>query len=261
MSLNDWMRVLEAFLFPPGLLLFVGLVVWLFGSVRPRWLSRLFLSVIVLTWLLSTAKVSYWLSNSLQKQFPSLNEKPASADVIVVLGAGKDAGANEYGRASKPSSESFERLVYGAHLAKKWSLPLIFSETSTWDEGRKGIDSTIDFIKDDLSVPDAYLETKSTSTFENAKYTKVLMDSLGFEHALIVTHYRHMPRAYESFRYFGIDVTAAPTGKDTLPWHRYELQYWVPDVGDLLISYQALHEYAGLYWYRFKLFSNGVPPR
>lgn len=254
MSLNDWMRLIEAFLFPPGLLLLVGLLVWLFGRIQRKWLSRLLFLAIAITWALSTKRVSFWLSSGLEDQFPALRERPATADVVVVLGGGKDPGDNEYGLGSKPTADSFERLVYGAHLARKWSLPLIFSETSTREEGQQGVDSTIHFIKEDLSVPEAYLETRSTTTFENARYTGALMEQLGFSHAVLVTHYSHMPRAIETFHYFNIDVTAAPTGRNSLPWRKYEFLYWVPDAGDLLTSYRVLHEYAGLYWYRFKLF-------
>lgn len=259
MSANDWMTLLEDLLLPPGLLILLGLLFWISGRFRWRWLSRFWLAAVLMTWLLSTQWVSLWLMDVLQKQFPALVDRPVGADVVVVLGGGKDSGQNEYGRGSKPSAYSLERLMYGAHLARQWELPLIFSEISTWEEGLKGVDSTLAFMTDNLSVPEAYLETESETTFENARYTQLLMQSRGYQHAVVVTHYYHMPRAYESFRYFGINVTAAPTGKMTLPWRKQKFWYWVPDAWNLAVSAKALHEFGGLYWYRFKLFSNGVP--
>lgn len=259
MSANDWMRLVELLLLPPGLILWVGLLIWLVTRARARLLAIFFLGVIVVTWGLSTAVVSQWLIDGLQDRFPPLLAKPNGADAVVVLGGGRYWGHNEYGLSSLPSSASLERMAYGAYLARKWELPLVYSDGFTGEFGKQAAQATRHYFKEVLGVATVYLEENSRTTFENAKYTDRLLEARGLQRPIVVTHYWHMQRALESFHYFGIQASAGPTARISLDVSDRGLWRWLPKATRLNVSYQALHEYGGLLWYHLKLFSNGVP--
>ena len=55
------------------------------------------------------------------------------------------------------------------------------------------------------------LEEKSKSTYENFKFTKQLMDSLGYKTALIVSDPHHMKRAMTFANYYQMDCKPSPT--------------------------------------------------
>ena len=257
MSANEWMRLLEVFLVPPGLLVWTGFIVWMLVHIRPRIFSRLFFLALLSTWLLASPWVSQWLLDSLQDDFPPLQEVPADADVIVVLGGGNYPGGEEYGFSTQPGATMLQRLTYAAFLANRHHLPVIVSEARTTSEQHTKTHAGEQFLHDVLGVERVMVEGRARSTFENAKYTAPMLKT--YRKPLLVTSYWHMARAMESFMYFGIRPVAAPTGLISQPPGLASYWRWLPHPKTLAESYIALHEYLGYYWYRFGLFSNGAP--
>ena len=63
-----------------------------------------------------------------------------------------------------------------------------------------------------------------------------------------MTNAWHMPRAVQAFEQEGVDVLAAPTGAHTAPSRTIE--GIIPRGKTMRDSCWALHEYAGMVWYR-----------
>ncbi len=63
-----------------------------------------------------------------------------------------------------------------------------------------------------LGAPDdkIVLEPQARNTFENAVYSKLIMERQGWKRALVATDAYHIPRAMFIFKVLGIPATAAP---------------------------------------------------
>lgn len=66
-------------------------------------------------------------------------------------------------------------------------------------------------MKNGIKKEDIILENNSRNTYENALFTKQLIDSLQIKGSLLlITSAEHMPRAEKTFRHAGIDIQAYP---------------------------------------------------
>lgn len=258
MSINEWMRLLELLLLPPGLIVWVGLLIVAIGSIRPRIFSRLFALALLITGLLSMPVVSQKLIDGFQDDFPPLQKLPPDADVIVVLGGGIYDGGKEYGIDGQPGPATLQRMVYAAWLARQNDLPVVISEARTPNERRTGAHGLATFAHQVLGIKNVIVEGRATSTFENARFTSKILKN--YRKPVLVTNYWHMARSVESFMYFGVNPVPAPTARSAQPYLKSGWWRWVPQARALEQSYTALHEWMGYYWYRFKVFSNGAPP-
>ena len=257
MTENELMRLLEVLILPPALIIWVGLLIRMLVTIRPRIFSQLFTLALLITWLLSIPVVSQWLMDGFQDDFSALETLPPDADIIVALGGGTFLGGREYGLGGQPGKAMLQRLVYAAWLAKKYDLPVLVSEARTSNERRSNSHTGERFLKEVLGVKQVIVEGRATSTFENAKFSAKLLKD--YKKPVVVTNYWHMARSMESFMYFGIKPVPAPTGWDSVLAGGEAFWYWVPHPNALKQSYMALHELFGYYWYRWKLFSNGAP--
>lgn len=97
-----------------------------------------------------------------------------------------------------------------------------------------------------------YTENKSKNTAQNAEVTAKIMEKYGWKHALLVTSAHHMPRSVLSFRSAGVNITAAPTDYKT-DRSEYFWYSFMPRMSCLKDSWNALHEYAGLFYYSIRM--------
>ncbi len=252
----EFRRLVETLLLPPGntvlLMALALIVVAITRHCRVRFLSF----VVFLLWLLSTPWFTFQLLDHLQKPFSPLLEIPKDADVIVLLSAGHYEIANEFGSDAMPNSAALERAHYAAWLAKKTGLPIIVSGGSVTPEEMSEASILGAVLRDQLGVKNVLEENHSKNTEENAKFTQALMHQYGFRKPLLVTHYWHMPRAINWFRYQGIQAYAAPTARHAKGPVEREIWQWIPQAKSLNYSSLALHEYLGALHYQYRLFTD-----
>ena len=127
------------------------------------------------------------------------------SDVIIVLGTSIKDG--------KVSSVYRERINHGIYLYNKGlAKKIVF--TGGLGKGQNETESSVAkkyaLIK---GIPNEAIitEEKSRSTYENFKFSKQLMDSLGFKTALIVSDPHHMKRAMAFANYYQMDCKPSPT--------------------------------------------------
>lgn len=121
-------RTIEFLLLPPGNLALFLLLALLFHKSRSAMLSILLLAVIQ-AGVLSLPVVAERLMLSLENQYPPTAElwkQQPLPDAIVVLGAGRNQEAVEYGGSMSASAE-MERLNYAAYLHRQTGLPILLS--------------------------------------------------------------------------------------------------------------------------------------
>lgn len=205
------------------------------------------LSLAVLAMPVCTQYLAKQLENHEALNIQELN--PAHYQAIVILGAGRQREAPEYGR-DVPSLLGLERLRYGAMLHKKTGLPILVSG------GKWSLDETpeTDFMRQileqEFGVKIQWQERKSRTTWENAQYSREIAIASEIKSILLVTHAWHMPRAFYSFKKAGFSVTPAPLGFKTGVSEQPDLLDYIPQAKALSATTLLLHEWLGMVWYR-----------
>jgi uncharacterized SAM-binding protein YcdF (DUF218 family) len=149
--------------------------------------------------LLSTGAIGKLLLNGLLRPPPALNSteiaelRKSPRTAIVVLGGGRRELAPEYGVATL-TPRSIERLRYGLWLARETGLPAAFSGGIGHGAkvGATEGDIAARIAERDFGRPLRWLETSSRDTRENALRSVALLQPLGIEKIVVVTHANHM---------------------------------------------------------------------
>ncbi len=211
-----------------------------------------------LGWLLlwSLPVPSFWLRASLERQVAqqSAADYP-DVPAIVALGGGVQ-GSRPGWRNGPHLSAAADRVWFAAQLYHAGRAPLVIlvgGLASDEGLGEPEANAMATFIQD-LGVPASalLLESRSRNTWENALYTKRLMNEHHIARVLLVTSAMHMPRAMAIFRKQGIAIIPAPTDFEATPPDGPWLLRWLPDVDALEGSSRALKEYLGLWVYRMR---------
>ena len=106
-------------------------------------------------------------------------------------------------------------------------------------------------LETELRVSPMWVERKSQTTAENARYVSEILRNHGIAHIYLITHAWHMPRAAAAFRHMNVTVTPAPTGfinNRASP----SIQDFLPSPWALSATGYALHEWLGLLWYTLR---------
>lgn len=244
--------VLEALLFPPGLVALITATGLLLLRTRRRAGMWLLGAAIGLLYVLSLPVTASAIMHLLQI-YPALSPSDTArkdAQAIVVLAAGRTRSAPEYG-GDTISPLALERLRYGVHVQRQTGLPLILSGGSPQEFPIAEAELLKEAAVLDFAVPVLLTEEKSNTTWENAKYTTALLRERGITRVYLVTHAWHMPRAVWSFERAGMNVLPAPTSFVIVDASR--ITAWLPSAAALVNVRYALHEMTGLLWYRLRV--------
>lgn len=245
-------KALGALLLPPGILIVLALA----GLLLLRWRFRLgagliwaaVLALAVLSLPLTGRALLVALEDDAAPVALDDATLPRRAQAIVVLGAGREWNAPEYG-ADAVNMYTLSRLRYAARLHRATGLPLLVSGGSVFGEHVPEAELMRQSLAQDFGVQARWLETRSRNTFENALYSRALLADAGVRSALLVTHAWHMPRARWAFARAGLSVVPAPTGYSTVAGSALDL---LPVAKGLRMSQIALRERLGLLWYRLR---------
>jgi len=251
---------LKLLMLPPGILLVMLLTGWLFAR---KAFGRLLLLVgIALFYGLSTPAALDWLAGQLETvPAQTIDElKRARADGILVFLAGLRENNPEYGGADALSPMSLARIDYALAVHRETGLPILLSGGRISEQSTPLAQVGADWLQQRAGVKPVALDSTSRDTWENARRSRELVDQLGMNRVILVTHAFHMPRARLSARTAGLDVVPAPFAFSHVPPEErdaYELKDWLPQPGVLGRSYLILHEILGLVWYGFNSGTSG----
>ena len=192
---------------------------------------------------LSTPLVSHALRQGLEPAPLAGANALRQAQAIVILGAGRDSGSAEFGWGDAPANASWRRLAYGAYLHRQTGLPLLVSGGRVHGEHSAEASLMAAALREVFRGPVRWLEGRSQSTAENARYTAEMLGNDGIEHIALVSQAWHLPRAQAEFERVGLRVTAAPTEFASAP--PPGLHAAIPRAYHLNQSTRALHEWLG----------------
>jgi len=240
-------------LIPPGSLILLGLVGIFFW--QKRWGKWLALVSFILLWLLSSSPVSNMLTSSLEHQYPaySFNQTLPNDTAIILLGNGVQEQAPDYQFRDTLSRFGMMRTIYAAQIAKQTGLP-IYATGGTPLSKRVTSESSVMkhwLISFGIDATRIHEENQANTTWENALFTKTLLENKNISNVILVTSAWHMPRAVWCFEQQGLHVIPAPTDYLT-DQAAYDIRSFLPHWDRLADSGHALHEYLGLFWYKLK---------
>lgn len=191
------------------ILLLAGLI------LSPLWRhgQALALAAAIALALIVFSPASALLIRPLEDRFPGKSEIMPPPTGIIVLGGAVDEGVAR-ARDQVALNDAAERMTEGAALARLYpEARLVFSGGSSAliDDTAKEADVARRLWRE-LGVPESQtlFEDRSRNTYENALFTKELIDPKNGERWLLVTSAFHMPRAVGIFRALGIEVEAFP---------------------------------------------------
>ncbi len=236
------------FLVPPALLILISVVAaWL-----TLWNPRLGVSIgIIATSLLYLAALPVVAERMLEdvEVKPPDNANFLGAQAIVVLGGGVHRGNGDtvpdmLGR------YTLQRLDFAAHAYRQLKLRVAVSGGKP--PGTHDAEATLmkAALEADFNVPVSWVESQSRTTYENALYTKKLLQPENITTVVLVTDAWHMRRALWSFERVGLHAIAWPA---PLTYEeRYRADDYLPSMQALQDSYLALHEAIGLAYYQLR---------
>ncbi len=203
-------KFLPIFIYPLSLAGMLLLAALLLRS--EKWRKRLVVLAFLLIWLGGNHFVSAAVVRSLEWQYLPPEEMPV-AEAIVILGGGTVAA--EYPRSTVEIEDAGDRVLYGARLFKEGRAPLVVVTGGNlpWSVAESDGARTMLDILALMGIPEnaVLLESVSANTYENALYTRELLEPLGITRIILVTSAMHMPRSVPLFENQGFEVIPAPT--------------------------------------------------
>ena len=198
--------------------------------------GALVVTAVAALWLCATPVVADVLMR-MAERYPSLDpSKPLDAQAVVILGAGGVRSAPEYGGPAA-ESDTLYRLVYGAFVARRASLPILVTGTR---EEAAAMSAT---LTRSLGVNARWIENQSGDTFENARFSARLLRADGIHRIIVVTSASHEWRAAHEFMAAGFEVIPAPVGGDAPRAHG--IFGYIPSPAALERSNSAIYELLG----------------
>jgi uncharacterized SAM-binding protein YcdF (DUF218 family) len=243
---------LKLLVMPPSSLFLLGALGLLVHRRRPR-LGKLLVATAVGTlFVLSLPIVSAALMRGLQHDEPlrvealDTDSETEGVDAIVVLAADHNPYAPEYGGATI-GTLTLERIRYAARLARQTGLPILTAGGPPEPGGTPLSVMMKEVLEEEFGVSVRWCERTSRNTLQNLTGAQRILAAEGLDHAYLVTHSWHIPRALASAETAGLRVTPAPTSFRTWPKRKVALAF--PSSRALRESCWCIHEWFGRAWY------------
>ena len=238
----------ELFVLPPANLFLLFLAGVLIARHRQRLGRAVQYAAVALLYALSTPLIAGSLLRTLETATPlDLTAIQASGAGAVVVLSGEMAWTPEYGGATV-GPFTLERVRYAARVARATSLPVLV----TGGVLKRGAPPVAELMSDalkDFGISPRWVEARSQTTDQNARFSAALLRSDGIDTVVLVTNGFHMRRSTLAFAQAGLTVipaatmlTAPETQADTL----------IPTGKALQQSLLAAHEWVGLAWYQLR---------
>jgi uncharacterized SAM-binding protein YcdF (DUF218 family) len=221
----------------------------------PRWGRRWVMAFAVALWFCSTPVGSGFLAAPLARGFHSLENRREAGPVgaIVVLGGGSEEARMGPFTLSHPSRETALRTLEGVRVFRLLDgQPLVVASGGMPEPDRTVPEGEIiaaDLVKLRVPLDHVLIESRSTTTREQAMFVTELLQARGIRRFVLVTSPTHMWRSVLVFRAQGADPvpSLAPLRSDMKA-----RRFFDPSGESLQLSDEAVYDYASTayYWWR-----------
>ena len=218
------------------------------------WGRRCVVVGVAVLMIFSNLLVGDAMIESLENDYEILRaEDSPEAEAIVVLGGATFPPIPP--RVAVEVGSAFDRLLHGMRLLRSGRAPImvlsggltVFVGSNLTESGRMRSLA----LEYGIPAQAIVLEEESRNTYENALYTRALLEERGIDRILLVTSAKHMPRAVAVFRTQGFEVIPAPTDVEVVS-KSFHFIHLLPNLNGLFASTSAMREYASIlvYWLR-----------
>lgn len=238
---------------PSNLLIFMVLLGAVLRASRwPRTGQRLVLGGVAALMFLGLTPAPIWLLMPLETRFPQYRDDGAPVAGVVILGGSFETEPTDhYGQMAL--NDAGERVLAIATLAHRYpNARIVYSGGgSGFVAGRTPEATLVERTAQDMGVAPGRViyERRSLNTYENAIFSKELVQPKPGERWLLVTSAFHMPRSIGVFRKAGWDVVAYPVDYRTGGPEDAD-RFFASISQGLMRSDTAIKEYVGLVAYR-----------
>jgi len=255
-------KFLPLLFYPLGIVCIL-LLISLFFRKQQRLQRASIIFALIVIFISSNRWVSLGLARSLEWQYLPPDDVPVT-DVIVVLGGGTEA--NQYPRTGVEINGAGDRLLTAARLYHqgKASHILLSGGYIDWFDSRTSSPAfEMKEILKALGIPEEalWLETESQNTYENALYTRQILEQKNIKKIILVTSAMHMPRSVKLFEHQGFEVipyssdfsvTDVKWAELSTPDLIVQIFNLLPNSSNLSQTTSALKEYIGICIYSLK---------
>jgi uncharacterized SAM-binding protein YcdF (DUF218 family) len=173
-----------------------------------------------------------------------------SRNAIIVLGFGTTrwpTGEITSHLLAASRVEEGARLYFSCKKAKAKVCKMILTGGDPWQTGTSEAEAMAqDFKNLGVDEADVSIETRSQSTWENAKFVKPMWEVGEFQQTVLVTSGTHLSRALMYFNYFGIQAQGAPSDHLVAPITV------LPVAANFAFFDFVIHEYLGVLRYKYE---------
>jgi uncharacterized SAM-binding protein YcdF (DUF218 family) len=241
--------ILTDLVIPPASLLYLAFLGVMLAAARrrPRAGVTLGATALALVLALGVPGVGEGLLVSLEGGLPTQPPADTPPQAIVILSAEVDRTTEGL----EPGPLTLQRLLAGARLWQRTHLPVLVSGGAL-RAGETPVAAVMArTLERDFHVPVRWTEPRSETTWENASDSAAMLRPEGIRSVYLVTHAWHERRSVLAFRHFGLLPTVASVPADVFTG------VGLPSVSGWSRSYYALHEWAGLLAYSFRIWRTG----
>ena len=222
---------------------------------KPRWAGGCITLAIMVFAVCGNPSFSYTLYAQHERtHLPLPVEEYPQVDAIVVLGG--SLGPPLSPRLYSDLNGNTDRILHGVRLYRAGrAATIVLSGGNVFPQpGIEGESFYAAQLMEEWGVPRSaiLIEDRSRNTYENALYSKTILDENGLKTVLLVTSALHMPRALPVFRGNGIDAIAAPTDYKIVDLAQPRSLNWIPSLGALGTLSALIRENLGIIVYRYR---------
>ena len=225
------------------------LVITAVGLVRMRKCKGVRLAAIgpIGLFLLSWPPMDWLLSRPLEVWYVHRDLSTESAQAIVVLSSAVTPPRNGIPY-FLPDHETYERCEFAAWLQTHGHPVPILASGGQQKTGEQPLSETMRQLLQRAGVAESmiWMESRSSSTHENAVYSAEVLRQHGIDRIILVTEAQDMLRAERTFRKAGLVAIPAPCAYRELGSAGEEL---MPRWTAIYRNERTLHEFVGLAWY------------
>jgi len=198
----------------------------------------------------------------LEKRFPPVKNLPNKVDGIIALGGSIDLSSNSEDPFIALNHTS-ERIFAFISLEKKYpEAKLCFTggSGSLFEQKQKEAYALKKLLKEiDFDTNKVIFENRARNTYENAKFSKELLNPQQDEIWLLITSASHMPRAFGVFRRFAWEVIPYPVDFNSVSAKFITRMHLLRD--RLNNFSDGLKEWFGLLYYKVMGYSKQLFPK
>lgn len=226
----------------------IALLIWMFLSKSTKLKKRLAVIITLLIFFFGNEFIYNRLVNAWQPK-PVTFSNAVSYDAGIVLGGITSFDRKGHGYFTSASDRFIEAcILYKTQKIKR----IIISGGSNAPNQPKDADFQYKKMLE-LGIPanDIIVEDSSTTTFENAAFTKLKIDSLHLKPPFVlVTSAMHIPRAERVFTKAGLQVIPFPCNYSVVESKLSFSNYIIPKLGTIFSWNSYLKEVFGIIGYK-----------